>query len=74
MPGTTGGGGEEKVASYIDSDIEFDDKFITQYCNSVDVPKAMTISKVLVYSDEMVTRRYEQRYSGISNGTRGRGP
>ena len=60
MPGTSSGGGEEKVASDINSDIKFDDKFITQYCDSVDMPKVMTISKELKKSDEMVTRRYEQ--------------
>ena len=60
MPGTSGGGGEEKTTSDIDSGIEFDDKFITQYCNSVDMPKAMTISKELFYTEEMVARHYER--------------
>ena len=59
MPGTSGGRGEEKTTSDIDSDIEFDDEFITQFCNSVDMPKAMTISKELFYTDEMVARHYE---------------
>ena len=59
MPGTSGGGGEEKTTSDIDSDIEFDDEFITQYCDSVDMPNAMTISKEPFYTDEMVARHYE---------------
>ena len=59
MLSTSGKGGEEKTTSDIDSDIEFDDEFITQYCNSVDMPKAMTISKELFYTDEMVARCYE---------------
>ena len=60
MLGTSGEGGEEKTTSDSDSDIEFDDKFITQYCDSVDMPKAMTISKELFYTDKMVARHYEQ--------------
>ena len=59
MPGTSVGGGEERVTSDINSDIEFDDKFITQYCDSVDIPKAMTVSKELFYTDDMVARYYE---------------
>ena len=60
MLGTSGGGGEEKTTSDIDSDIEFNDEFINQYCDSVDMPKAMTISKELFYTDEMIARHYEQ--------------
>ena len=59
MPGTSGGGGEEKTTSDVDSDIEFDDEFITQYCDSVDMPKAMTVSKELFYTDDIVARLYE---------------
>ena len=59
MLGTSGGGGEERVTSDIDSDIEFDKEFITQYCDSVDMPKAMTVSKKLFYTDNMVARHYE---------------
>ena len=60
MPGTSGGGGEKNTTSDIDSGLEFDDEFITQYCDSVDMPKAMTISKELFHTDKMVARHYEQ--------------
>ena len=46
-------GGEE---SY-DSD-QFDDEFLTEYCETVDIPHPMTISKELFYTDEMVARNY----------------
>ena len=39
---------------------EFDNEYITEYCESVNMPKPMTISRELFYSDKMVTRRYEQ--------------
>ena len=40
-----------------DSD-QFDDKFLTEYCEMVDIPHPMTISKELFYTDEMVARNY----------------
>ena len=60
MPGTSGGGGEEKTTSDIDSDFEYDNECITEYCNTVDMPRPMTISKELFYSDKMVLKKYEQ--------------
>ena len=40
-----------------DSD-KFDDEFLTEYCETVDIPHPMTISKELFYTDEMVARNY----------------
>ena len=46
----------EDEESY-DSD-QFDDEFPTEYCEMVDIPHPMTISKELFYADKMVTRNY----------------
>ena len=46
----------EDKESY-DSD-QFDDEFLTEYCETVDIPYPMTISKELLYTDEMVVRNY----------------
>ena len=62
-PGTSGGGkieGQVMEESDVDSDTELDNEFITEYCDSIDMLRPMTISKELVYSDEMVTKRYEK--------------
>ena len=40
-----------------DSD-QFDDEFLTEYCETVNIPHPMTISKELFYTDEMVARNY----------------
>ena len=40
-----------------DSD-QFDDEFLKEYCEPVDIPHPMTISKELFYTDEMVARNY----------------
>ena len=40
-----------------DSD-QFDDEFLTEYCETVDIPQPITISKELFYTDEMVARNY----------------
>ena len=40
-----------------DSD-QFDDEFLTEYCEMVDIPHPMTISKELFYTDEMVAKNY----------------
>ena len=58
---STSGGGEqidEVKASDFDLD-EFDNEYITEYCETVDMPQAMTISKELFYTDEMVARFYD---------------
>ena len=55
-------GGSEQVISEVspeyDSD-QFDDEYIAEYCEMVDIPHPMTISKELFYMDEMVARCYE---------------
>ena len=40
-----------------DSD-QFNDEFLTEYCEMVDILHPMTISKELFYTDEMVARNY----------------
>ena len=40
-----------------DSD-QFDGEFLMEYCETVDIPCPMTISKELFYTDEMVARNY----------------
>ena len=72
QPSTSGGGEQgvsEQVASQqvageqveceesYDSD-QFDDEFLTEYCETVDIPHPMTISKELFDTDEMVARNY----------------
>ena len=67
QPSTSGGeeqGVSEQVVSQqvegkesYDSD-QFDDEFLTEYCEMVDIPHAMTIIKELFYTDEMVARNY----------------
>ena len=70
---STSGGGEQGVSEQVvsqqvageqveceesyDSD-QFDDEFLTEYCETVDIPHPMTISKELFYTDEMVARNY----------------
>ena len=56
---TSGGGEQISEAEVSDSD-EFDDEYITEYCATVDIPQAMTISKKLFYKDEMVSRCYDR--------------
>ena len=60
QPSTSGRGEQigEVRASDFHSD-EFDDEYITKYCETVDMPQAMTICKELFYTDEMVARCYE---------------
>ena len=61
QPSTSGGSEQigEVVPSDFDSD-EFDDEYITKYCATVDMPQAMTISKELFNTDEMVARCYDR--------------
>ena len=69
---TSGGDGQEvseQVSSHqvtgeqvegkesYDSD-QFDDEFLTEYCEMVDIPHPMTVSKELFYTDKMVARNY----------------
>ena len=64
QPSTSGGGeqaeeqvkGVESEESY-DSD-EIDDEFLSNYCETAEIPYPMTISKELFYTDEMVARNY----------------
>ena len=39
---------------------DIDDKFLTQYCETVDSVQPMTVSKELFYTDSMVARNYER--------------
>ena len=62
-PGTSSGGkveGQVTEESDIDSEAEFDDEFIEEYCNNIDMPRPMTISKKLFYSDKMAVKRYKK--------------
>ena len=43
----------------LDSD-NIDDEFITQYCETVDSVRPMTVSRELFYTDSMVARNYER--------------
>ena len=43
----------------LDSD-DIDDEFITQYCETVDSVRPMTVSRELFYTDSMVARNYER--------------
>ena len=64
QPSTSGGGeqaekqvnGVESKESF-DSD-EIDDEFLSNYCETAEIPHPMTISKELFYTDEMVARNY----------------
>ena len=60
QPSTSGGGeqakGVESEESY-DSD-EIDDEFLSNYCETAEIPYPMTISKELFYTNEMVARNY----------------
>ena len=74
QPSTSGGDGQE-VSEQVsgqqvtgkqvegeesyDSD-QFDYEFLTEYCEMVDIPHPMTISKELFYTDEMVARNYNR--------------
>ena len=64
QPSTSGGGeqAEEPVKEVeseesFDSD-EIDDKFLSNYCETAEIPHPMTVSKELFYTDEMVARNY----------------
>ena len=64
QPSTSGGGEQteeqvKKVESEesFDSD-EIDDEFLSNYCETAEIPHPMTVSKELFYTDEMVARNY----------------
>ena len=66
QPSTSGGGvqlqQEEEVMTEVDGEYDsdkIDDKYLTAYCESAEIPQAMTISKELFYTDEMIARNYE---------------
>ena len=59
QPSASGWGEQIGEVEASDSD-EFDDEYITEYCATVDMPQAMTISKELFYTDEMVARYYDR--------------
>ena len=59
QPSTSGGGDQISEAEVSDSD-ELDDEYITEYCATVDMPQPMTISKELIYMDEMVSKYYNR--------------
>ena len=63
QPSTSGGGGEYKgkvESPEFDSDKEFNDSFIEEYCEQAEIPRPTTISKELFYTDTMVVKRYAQ--------------
>ena len=64
QPSTSGRGeqAEEQVKEVeseesFDSD-EIDDEFLSNYCETAEIPHPMTVSKELFYTDEMVARNY----------------
>ena len=64
QPSTNGGGEQtdEQVKEVeseesFDSD-EIDDEFLSNYCETAEIPHPMTVSKELFYTDEMVARNY----------------
>ena len=64
QPSTSGGGeqAEEQVKEVeseesFDSD-EIDDEFLSNYCETAEIPHPMTLSNALFYTDEMVARNY----------------
>ena len=64
QPSTSGGSeqAEEQVKEVeseesFDSD-EIDDEFLSNYCETAEIPHPMMVSKELLYTDEMVARNY----------------
>ena len=64
QPSTSDGGeqAEEQVKEVeseesFDSD-EIDDEFLSNYCETAEIPHPMMVSKELFYTDEMVARNY----------------
>ena len=68
QPSTSGGGAqtkepEKKVESEesFESD-KIDDEFLSNYCETAEIPHPMTVSKELFYMDEMVARNYARLF------------
>ena len=68
-PGTSGGDvrpeqqpemAEKMVKEVSDSEETLDSEFLTQYCETMDSVRPMTVSKELFYTDSMVARNYER--------------
>ena len=62
---STSGGGEqtEKQETEVESEESFDsdkidDEFLSNYCETAEIPYLMMVSKELFYTDEMVARNY----------------
>ena len=64
QPSTSGGGEQtEKQEKEVESEESFDsdkidDEFLSNYCETAEIPHPMTVSKELFYTDEMVARNY----------------
>ena len=64
QPSTSGGGEQaEKQEKEIESEESFDsdeidDEFLSNYCETAEIPHPMMVSKELFYTDEMVARNY----------------
>ena len=64
QPSTSGGGERaEELAKEVESEESFDsdeidDEFLSNYCETAEIPHPMTVSKELFYTDEMVARNY----------------
>ena len=64
QPSTSGGGEQtEEPAKEVESEESFDsdeidDEFLSNYCETAEIPHPMMVSKELFYTDEMVARNY----------------
>ena len=64
QPSTSGGGEQaEEPVKEVESEESFDldeidDEFLSNYCETAEIPHPMTVSKELFYTDEMVARNY----------------
>ena len=64
QPSTSGGGEQaEELVKEVESEESFDsdkidDEFLSNYCETAEIPHPMTVSKELFYTDEMVARNY----------------
>ena len=64
QPSTSGGGEQaEEQVKEVESEESFDldeidDEFLSNYCETAEIPHPMTVSKELFYTDEMVARNY----------------